>query len=358
MAASMLLCMTALAQEAPPVDWEDVMRVPVERLTVTSRGAVYAHLGSGGEVSYDSGATWQTLLSPALSAELVAVDPSNDAVLYFRAADGLYGTSDAGQTFNHLLATAAPLQLAVSPVDGQLLFLALFPSPASLQLARSTDRGINWIVLQDRSQSLCVYRVLVLEPDRSDAARVFRAAECYSGRSTGGGLAVSHDQGEHWSEVLRESARYPMLMVGGSGADPTRLYLSANDALNASASRGGSVFRSDDGGETWAEVLVVRVGEGDDGPLWIGGLASDPRAPDVVYASLAGVRRGLLLSCDGGTTWGAVTGQDIGDMTSLALTSDGAILLAATDRGVWRRAAPACGAPESVSGKGLVPTFS
>jgi photosystem II stability/assembly factor-like uncharacterized protein len=286
--------------------------------------------------SFDSGANWRTIPPPPAAA-VVAVDPTNDAVLYARAEDGLYKTTDSGQTWRRVLATTAQLHLAVSPADGQLLFLAQVRSATDMVFLRSTDGGVTWNVLEQRRGSLCGFRVLLLEPHPTDTNQVFRTADCYSGRSSTGPLELSIDAGGHWTDVLRPFLRFANRLVGGGGSDPGRFYVAANGGLSIGTSRGGSVFRSDDGGMSWAEVLSVpedptAVSD----VVRISALAYAPAAPDLVYAGRAGGETGVLASCDGGTTWTAQVEQDIGSINDLVVDAGGGYLFAATDQGVWR----------------------
>jgi hypothetical protein len=225
----------------------------------------------------------------------------------------------------------------VSPADGHLLFVAQVRIATELEFLRSTDGGATWSDLEQRRGSLCGFRVLLLEPHPTDTGQVFRTADCYSGRSSSGALERSLDGGAHWTEVLRPFLRFASRLVGGGGVDPSRFYLAANGGLSIGASRGGSVFRSDDGGMSWLEVLSVpedptAVSD----VVRISGLAYAPAAPDLVYAGLAGGETGVWASCDGGTTWTAHAEQDIGSINDLLVDAGGAYLFAATDQGVWR----------------------
>jgi photosystem II stability/assembly factor-like uncharacterized protein len=339
MAFTCLLLVAPSQVHAAPLarDWKSTtLGGPVEKLFTTASGGLYAQSSSRVMASFDSGDSWRTLPPPPAAA-IVAVDPANDAILYARAEDGLYKTINSGQMWTRVLATTAQFQFAVSPADGQLLFLAQIRGATDLEFLRSTNGGASWSVLEQRRGSLCGFRVLLLEPHPTDTRQVFRTADCYSGRSSSGPLELSIDGGGHWSDVLRPFLRFASRLVGGSGVDPGRFYLAANGGLSIGTSRGGSVFRSDDGGMSWTEVLSVpedptAVSD----VVRISGLAYAPAAPDLVYAGLAGGETGVWASCDGGTTWTTQVGQDIGTINDLVVDGGGAYLFAATDQGVWR----------------------
>ena len=217
----------------------------------------------------------------------------------------------------------------------------------SFRFLRSRDGGATWERLEEAQGTLCGSGVLILQPHPTDPRRAFRTADCYAGRNLQDSLDQSTDQGATWSAVLRPQLSFPSRLVGGRGAAPGRFYLASNN----DARRGGSlVFRSDDDGVNWIEVLQFRGGgtmEQPDTPnVRVGGLAYDPAEPDRVYVGLTRAlgwsqqRRvlgsGVRASADGGETWFELGRQDLPEIHDLALVVDRQNLYAATERGLWR----------------------
>jgi hypothetical protein len=114
-------------------------------------------------------------------------------------------------------------------------------------------------------------------------------------------------------------------------------------------SAGGGVWKTGDGGSTWAPLTD------DQCSLNIGGIAVDPRNPDIVYAGTGELNDesfgcGMLRSVDGGRSWqlfgAAELGPDAGvyysatgavyvDPTTAGTTSS-TVLLVATTTGIFR----------------------
>ena len=350
------------AHAAAAPDWEPTgLGEPVLELYTPASGLLFARTRDGLSRSDDAGATWTAVSLPP-SPRAVAVDPTDHTTLYVAGAAGLYKTADDAATWTLVLPlTERALRIAVSPADSQLVYLAL-TGPQSIsadfRLLRSRDGGITWEQLQEAHNSLCGWSVLILQPHPTDAGRLLRTAGCYAGRNLQDSLEQSTDRGATWADLLRPELSFPSRVVGGRGVAPGRFYLAANRDGRAG---GSSVFRSTDDGASWTEVLAFRGGGTEDRPaepdVRIGGLAFNPSEPDRVYVGLnryvgqfsdrTRTGSGVRVSADGGVSWADLCGQDLGEISDLALGSDGLNLYAATDRGLWRFRSPdrppACG---------------
>jgi len=131
------------------------------------------------------------------------------------------------------------------------------------------------------------------------------------------------------------------MLVGGEGTQPQRFYL----VTWLAASPGRSwLHRTDDDGQTWAQLLQSNPGE------LIGGLAFDPYNSDTVYVGWMTVGLGVKVSQDAGGSWSDL-GLDDQVVNAIALGIDGLNLYAATNQGVWRLSvsgAQAVPAPDSL----------
>ena len=240
-------------------------------------------------------------------------------------------------------------------------------------LYESSDGGETWS-LQDKVtyRDLCHVDVLMLMAHPTNPRRLFRDSDCLAGRNFGSVLTQSLDLGHtfdpFWEDpdgprnvtsICRatESAYgFPRALVGGIGRAPSRWYLAVNRDFRFG---GSTVFRSDDDGAIWQEVLGFRGGGGSsctepgDWNVQLAGLAYDPAYPDRVFVARIAhdphadfnqppdywypVRTsGITMTTDAGSTWTDLASQQLGVIFDVAMGPDRRSLYAATDLGIWR----------------------
>lgn len=121
-----------------------------------------------------------------------------------------------------------------------------------------------------------------------------------------GGVFESHDAGNTWTPVFDDQ---PVLTVGAIAAHPTDsniVYVGTGEANGSSYSYDGNgVYKTVDGGATWQHVGLAETRR-------IGRIAIDPVDPQRVFVAAAGAVfspdgfRGVYRSTDGGATWARV----------------------------------------------------
>ncbi len=118
-----------------------------------------------------------------------------------------------------------------------------------------------------------------------------------------GGVWRSRDYGRTWTPIFDDQPTQSIGAIAVAPSDPQTLYVASGEGLQRpDLSVGNGIYKSTDGGETWAH-LGLRDGQ------QIPGLAVDPRDPDRVFAAVLGhpygpnEERGLFRSTDGGATW-------------------------------------------------------
>ncbi len=179
---------------------------------------------------------------------------------------------------------------------------------------KTANAGRTWSPVMD-SQPVASIGAIAVAP--SDPRTVYVGsgeADMRSDIIHGNGMYRSTDAGASWTRIGLEDSR----QIGRIVVDPhdprTLLVAALGHAYGPNETRG--VYRSADGGATWARTLFH---DRDTGAI---DLASDP-AMHVVYASLWQTRRppwnvyppsngpgsGLYKSTDGGLTWSALRGS-------------------------------------------------
>ncbi|MBB5870317.1 hypothetical protein F4553_003696 [Allocatelliglobosispora scoriae] len=194
------------------------------------------------------------------------------------------------------------LSLATDAVDPDRVYAAVGTytndwDPNNGAILRSRDRGRTWKVTE------LPFKVGGNMPGRGMAERLaidpHRNSTLYLGTSSGNGLWRSTDFGEHWAKV----ANFPN--VGTYRADP-------DDT---------SGYSSDNQGVVWV-TFDPRTG-------------SRRRATQTIYVGVADKANPLYRSTDGGATWAAVTGAPTGYLPHKGVLdhADGYLYLATSDTG-------------------------
>jgi photosystem II stability/assembly factor-like uncharacterized protein len=229
---------------------------------------LYAGTSFGVYKSVDRGAHWTTAGEPFGSVDDLAVDPSSLFTVYAAAGGGLRRSVDGGETWLPVAGVSGARTLAVTSSG------VVYVGTESGILA-SVDGGGSWLPRNEGLSPMASVRTIVIDPAHE--------ATLFAGMQSGG-VYKTEDGGAHWRKVggaVLELQSITDLAV--APADGGILYASSTLAL----------FRSQDGGETWAAVQK---------PFEAWSLAVHRILPDVVWA---GTRQGVLLSRDGGATWRA-----------------------------------------------------
>jgi photosystem II stability/assembly factor-like uncharacterized protein len=177
---------------------------------------------------------------------------------------------------------------------------------------KSTDAGRVWVPIFDDQPTGSIGAIAVA-PSNPDVIYVGSGEGLQRpDLSTGDGLYKSTDGGKTWTNTgLRDGQQISSVIVDPK--DPNRVFVAVlGHPYNANPERG--VFRTTDGGKTWAKVLYK---DEDTGAV---ALAFDPKDPTTVYTVLWASRQGpwengawqgpgsgLFKSTDGGTTWKQLT---------------------------------------------------
>lgn len=246
----------------------------------------------------------------------IAIDSQVDNQIFIAAASGgVWKSSDAGMTYQPAWPGAWGQGMgAVAMTSEGVLFAGTGeaqPGGGSITFGgdgiyRSHDRGATWQHV-GLAGSHAIARFAI---DSSNEDRIFAAA---AGNLfvPGGerGVYLSENGGDSWRRVLaplNDTTGATEVVIDPS--NPNRVYAAMWDHLREPHQRtyggaGSSVWRSDDGGQTWQRMTNGLPTDADQG-RW--GLALAPSNPQRLYAYVGtalGPFRAFYRSDDGGDTW-------------------------------------------------------
>ena len=298
---------------------------------VPGRPDTFYFSGAGGGIwkTIDAGRTWRSVgdsLPPAVGA--LAVAPSAPDTIYVgtgqvsvrydvAAGRGVFKSTDGGKTWKGLglAATRDIGRIWVDPHNSDIVVVAalghLFGPNPERGIYRSTDGGKTWVhalAINDETG------VVDLAGDPVNPNLLYAAAwqtrdypwldyfEPHEG--PGSGIYRSTDGGATWARLAGNG--WPQGPLGRIGIAVAHTSKGARIYATVASKAEGGVWRSDDGGDHW-----VRVNSDAEtfGNAYFSRLEADPRNPDVVYSAGQSIRR----SSDGGKTWTVIKGAPGGD---------------------------------------------
>jgi photosystem II stability/assembly factor-like uncharacterized protein len=322
------------------------------------RLTIYIGSASGGVwKSVDSGITFKPIFDkqPSLSIGAIAVDPSNPQTVWVGTGEswvrnsvsvgtGIYRTRDGGDDWD---AVGLPdsehiSRILIDPKDGNVVYACalghLWNSNTERGVFKTTDGGKNWTKLLYRNDSTGCAE-MAMDPKNSSVLYaamwdVRREPHNFRSGGPGSGLFKSTDSGATWHELRKGLPAGDLGRIGiaVAASDHARVY-AVVEAKNHTA-----LFRSDDAGESWAEVNNSFNVSGR--PFYFARLAVDPKNADRVY------KPGffLTISDDGGKSFSSAIsasegfGEQVhGDHHALWINPDNPDqMLLGTDGGVYQ----------------------
>jgi photosystem II stability/assembly factor-like uncharacterized protein len=296
-------------------------------------------VGTGAWLSPDGGDTWKRVQSATgLWGESrvygMTLHPTETHTIFAGANDGIYKSTDGGQSFARLESPMDALEvwkIAIDPSNPDIIFAGTRPAA----LYRSKDGGKSWAQLKvdmaDECPNVRIPRVTALVVDPSNPRTIWAGVEVDGvRRSLDGGdtwtritegvpdpdihdvtinlngsrkvltttpreIFASTDVGEHWTPLgVGEQFKLPYCRaLTQKEGDPKTLFVATGDGAVGTT---GAVQRSKDGGSKW-EMLKLPVEP--NSPIWT--FATNPANPDrIVTCSHYGE---LYATEDAGDTW-------------------------------------------------------
>ncbi|MBL8066188.1 MAG: hypothetical protein JNM34_10065 [Chthonomonadaceae bacterium] len=187
--------------------------------------------------------------------------------------NGVYKSTDGGKKWQHLgLEDSHDIpRLTVDPRNPDVCYAAclghLWGSNPTRGLYKTTDGGKTWkpILQIDDKTGCCDVILDPANPDTVYAAMYMRRRTAWSYASGGpeGGIYKSTDAGATWKKLSKglpkQTGRIGLDIFLGDTKKLIAVIESTESGANAirdDRMRGGGVFRSDDGGETWSRGSV------------------------------------------------------------------------------------------------------
>jgi len=300
--------------------------------------AYFGATGGGLWKTENGGEDWRPVTDfqiTSASVGAVAVSQSNPDLVFIgmgetcirgniMPGDGMYRSRDGGETWTHVgfRTVDAVSKIRIHPTNPDIVYAALFGKysvPSEERgVYKSTDGGDSWerILFRDANTGAVDLVIDPNDPDVIYAAmwEAYRKEYQMSSGGPGSGMFKSTDGGETWTELTRNPGMPSEGVVGRiglsvSGADSDRVYaLFEHDQ--------GGLYRSDDGGESWALINDDRAIR--QRAFYYTHVFADPVDRDVVYLQ----NTTFFRSEDGGESYDRISNGTHGDFHDLWIDPD------------------------------------
>ncbi len=267
------------------------------------------------------GLQWR-MIGPFRGGRVVAVTgvPGDGTTFYFGSVDGgIWKTIDAGVTWTPVFdgqPIASIGALEVAPSNPKILYAGTGESDIRSDLSsgdgvyKSSDGGATWknVGLRDSRQ---ISRIAV-DPKNADIVYVGVLGHAY-GPNDERGVYKSTDGGQTWARVLDKGPEIGASDLAIAAGSPNILFAAMWNAHRPPWSTyaplpgpGGGLYRSTDSGATWTQLAGHGLPDGDWGRV---GVAVAPDGKRVYAVIEAGKKSGLYRSDDGGDNWTLANGD-------------------------------------------------
>jgi photosystem II stability/assembly factor-like uncharacterized protein len=324
------------------------------------RLTVYVGSASGGIwKSVNDGTTFKPMFDkqPVLSVGAIAIDPSSPKTVWVGSGeawtrnstsigDGIYKSTDGGDNWSNvgLHESERIAKILVDPKDGNTVYACatgkLWSDSDDRGVYKTTDGGKTWskILKGGNASTGCSMLTMSSRDSKTLYAGMwdFRR-KGWTFRSGGEGptspsasaLYKSVDGGATWTDLNEKSAQglpakpWGRIAVTAAPSNPDVVYALIESTRSA-------LFRSADGGKTWAErdrsqMMVWR-------PFYFANLIVDPKDENKVYKPGGS----LIASNDGGASFSFIGGGAHGDFHDVWVNpGDSNELITGDDGGVW-----------------------
>lgn len=278
----------------------------------------------------DAGMVWNPIFDGQHIASIgaIAVAPSDPKIIYagtgeadirsdLSSGDGIYKSTDAGQTWSNagLRDSRQISRIVVDPHNANVVYVAAlghaYGPNAERGVFKTTDGAVHWTKVLDQGPDIGAADLAIA----TEKSNLLFATMWHARRppwstyaplgGPGSGLYRSSDSGQSWAHLTGAGLPDGDWERAGVAVSPNgkRIYALIDTKKTGAA----GLYRSDDGGDTWALVnsdprLTSRS-------WYFSNITLDPKNDDVIYIPNVALYR----SEDGGKTIAIVRGAPGGD---------------------------------------------
>jgi photosystem II stability/assembly factor-like uncharacterized protein len=239
----------------------------------------------GGSVCYittNSGVNWQAAPGlPNSPVNVLAIDPTDPKKIYAGLNNGLFGSTDAGDTWRRfVLPGTVVTAIAIDPKTPSTIYANSF---------KSTNGGATWTFMRLPGFGLgCGLAQLLIDPSNTATVYLLSPGSVCGDVGLPGGFFKTTDGGNTWGTVRNGANLFGPNSVAIDPANPSTLYATS-----------GNLFKTTDGGNTW------RVPYEGNRSFFL--LAIDPMSTSTLYLrDTLSNTNSLFKSTDGGRTFEAL----------------------------------------------------
>lgn len=289
---------------------EGVTEVSIRAIAVDPQNEKNLVLGglNGVWKSTDDGNSWQKI-SEHVNVESLAIDPRKPATVYVGTWRQAWRTDDGGREWkkidNGMVLDTDVFNIHLDPRNPESVWIATCGWVYNTQ-----NRGDLWTRYRDGFENRRIHDI-VTDPENP--------AIVYAGSVAG--LYRTTDSGKNWKRISDDKLVINSIMV--DPRRPERIILGTEaDGVYVSNDKGKSFKRSSTGLYN----------------LKISSVLPDPKLRGTLYAVVyfGGSSSGIWKSADAGRTWSRMSEQGLPEVRSLVVRREGSPkFLAGTERGIW-----------------------
>jgi photosystem II stability/assembly factor-like uncharacterized protein len=336
-------------------------RVAAVAVDPTNNDVVYAGAAQGGVwKTPDGGNTWTPLTDTQASLAIgsITIDPENHLTIYVgtgepnNSGDSYYGagilkSTDGGNTWTQYPGPFVGGSgggsriggLAVDPTNSSIVLAAVgYGGPQNWGVFRSTDGGQTWTNVLFNSSQSQAYNV-IFDPTGTIAYASLDISGVY--KSTDGGVTWSTDNGTG-SHILPTGSNTERVALAMDPNTSTTLYAGiANTPFNGGSGTLYGLYKTTDGGTNWTKLTSAP--DYCTSQCWYDNvIAVAPGNSNVAFIGGAGWGSQIFQSLNAGSTWTVAPpdGSIHPDLHALAFTPDGTILYVGNDGGMYKITSP------------------